>query len=167
MDSQAFNPQARDLSDKSMQILSGYIEWRRMGGSGSAKLLPEAWRKTADAYFPRFLQSSWSTDRFRDFVCALSGLNPRIIDRQEVDAYFNGTNPWGADGGSDWYQRISPGHADVYGSGTPGQMINIDDVPSGHYLLEIMVNPKGTIKEANLSNNKVRLPIYIPPAASF
>jgi hypothetical protein len=167
MDVQAFNPQAKDLSDQRMGLLTGYIEWRRMGGSGSSKLLPEAWRKTADAYFPRFLQSNWSAEQFRDFVCAVSGLNSRTVNRQEINAYFDRTNPRAENNGSDWYQRISPGHADVYGSGTPGQMINIDGVPAGNYLLEITVNPKGTIKEANLSNNRARFPIYIPPATSF
>lgn len=166
-DVQAFNPEAKELADQRMGLLAGYIEWRRMGGAGSAKLLPEAWRKTADAYFSRFLTTGWDTDRFRDFVCALSGLNPRAVHQPSISAYVAGGNPWSEYGGRDWCQRISPGHADVYGSGTPGQMINIDGIPAGNYVLEITVNPKGTIREANLSNNRARFPIYIPPVTSF
>jgi hypothetical protein len=166
-DVQAFNPKAKELADQRMELLAGYIGWRRMGGAGSAKLLPEAWRKTTDAYFSRFLTTGWDTYRFSDFVCALSGLNPRAVHQPSINAYVAGGNPWSESKGRDWCQRISPGYADVYGSGTPGQMINIDGIAAGNYILEITVNPKGTIKEANLSNNRARFPIYIPPVTSF
>jgi hypothetical protein len=168
MDLQTFDPEAGWFSEKRMDLLKFYIEWRRLGGSiGAGRLLPEAWLRTVEAYAVKSVAAGWGSSQFRDFVCALSGLNPRAVNAQEVKAYLNGAARWSQDleDAANWYQYISPGNADVYDSSTPGQMIEIDGVPEGNYLLEIAVSPGGTIREANLSNNRVRIPIYIPPAS--
>lgn len=48
---------------------------------------------------------------------------------------------------------ISVGWADVYAGPTPGQEIDISDVPRGTYCLRTTVDPSGALKERNESNN--------------
>ena len=64
------------------------------------------------------------------------------------------------------YQGIQKGWADVYDEGVPCQWIDVTDVPTGNYILEMEINPEGTIIESNYGNNIVQLPIFIPPACA-
>ena len=53
------------------------------------------------------------------------------------------------------------GWADVYGSGTLCQWVDVTDVPPGDYLLELTVNPHGGIPETDRSNNTTLVPIQL------
>jgi hypothetical protein len=56
---------------------------------------------------------------------------------------------------------LSAGWADIYGVGTPCQWVDITDVPEGDYLLELTVNPEGSVAEADVDNNAVQIPVHI------
>jgi len=60
------------------------------------------------------------------------------------------------------FQGISAGWADVYHNGLDCQWIDITSVPSGHYVLEVVINPAHIIKEHNYDNNKARTSVVIP-----
>jgi hypothetical protein len=50
-------------------------------------------------------------------------------------------------------QGIQSGWADVYAAGLPCQYIDVTDVNPGTYILQLVVNPAGLIKESNTNNN--------------
>lgn len=50
-------------------------------------------------------------------------------------------------------QAISPGCADVYVSGVDCQWIDVTDVSSGSYVLQVEVNPERAVEEKNYKNN--------------
>lgn len=56
---------------------------------------------------------------------------------------------------------ISRGWADVYGTGTLCQWVDVTDVAPGDYLLEVMVNPEGAIAESDQTNNRVLVPVTV------
>jgi hypothetical protein len=58
-------------------------------------------------------------------------------------------------------QGISPGWADVYDRGLPGQSIDITNVPAGTYWLEVEVDPDNHLVEANNDNNTTRIKITL------
>lgn len=60
------------------------------------------------------------------------------------------------------YQGISAGWADVYHRGLDCQWIDITGVPSGRYVLEVVINPAHVIRENNYSNNTARAEVVIP-----
>ncbi|MBX3027643.1 hypothetical protein KF840_22315 [bacterium] len=60
------------------------------------------------------------------------------------------------------YQGISAGWADVYHRGLDCQWIDITGVPSGRYVLEVVINPAHVIRENNYSNNSARTEVVIP-----
>jgi hypothetical protein len=60
------------------------------------------------------------------------------------------------------YQGISAGWADVYHRGLDCQWIDITGVPSGRYILEVVINPAHVIRENNYSNNTARTEVVIP-----
>lgn len=59
-------------------------------------------------------------------------------------------------------QGISAGWADVYGSNLDGQFVDITDIPTGLYVLELEVNPGRTIEEARYDNNAVAVLVPVP-----
>jgi hypothetical protein len=59
-------------------------------------------------------------------------------------------------------QTISAGWADIYGSSTPGQWIDVTDIVPGDYLLRIMVNPSRRYQEADYENNTTVIRVTIP-----
>src|SRR5262249_29587408 len=61
------------------------------------------------------------------------------------------------------FQGIQAGWADVYQAGLPCQYIDVTGVPSGDYLLQMVVNPAGLIAEATTNNNVTIVPVNIPP----
>ena len=60
------------------------------------------------------------------------------------------------------YQGISAGWADVYHRGLDCQWIDITGVPSGRYVLEVVINPAHVIQEGNYSNNAARAQVTVP-----
>jgi len=58
---------------------------------------------------------------------------------------------------------IQAGWADIYDSSLPCQYIDITGVPSGNYLLQLIVNPDGLLPESNMDNNVALVPVTIPP----
>jgi hypothetical protein len=60
------------------------------------------------------------------------------------------------------YQGIQQGWADIYPAGLPCQWIDITGVAPGDYLLQLTVNPYGTIQESDTNNNTVYVPVTIP-----
>src|SRR5262245_13971464 len=58
-------------------------------------------------------------------------------------------------------QGLSPGWADLYDSGLPGQSIDITGIPNGTYWLEMAVDPDDHIAEANETNNEARILINL------
>ncbi len=59
-------------------------------------------------------------------------------------------------------QGISVGWSDVYDPSLPCQFLDVTDIPSGEYRLEVDVNPDRTMTEARYDNNKASLRIKIP-----
>lgn len=59
------------------------------------------------------------------------------------------------------YQGITRGWADDYPDTLPCQWIDITGVPSGTYTLQITVNPSGRYREADRTNNRVRVEVSI------
>lgn len=60
------------------------------------------------------------------------------------------------------FQGISAGWADVYHRGLDCQWIDITGVPSGRYVLEVVINPARVIREHNYSNNVARAEVVVP-----
>jgi len=58
-------------------------------------------------------------------------------------------------------QAISPGCSDIYVAGIDCQWIDVTDVPQGHYILQIEVNPSHLVKERNYENNILQCDVYI------
>lgn len=54
------------------------------------------------------------------------------------------------------------GWADVYGAGTICQWVDVTDVPPGDYVLELTVNPHGTLAETDYENNRTLVPMRLP-----
>jgi hypothetical protein len=59
-------------------------------------------------------------------------------------------------------QGISVGWSDVYDPTLPCQFIDVTDVPSGTYRLEVEVNPDRTITESRYDNNISSIKIKLP-----
>jgi Lysyl oxidase len=59
-------------------------------------------------------------------------------------------------------QGISVGWSDVYDPSLPCQFLDVTDVPSGAYRLEIDVNPDRTITESNYDNNHASIRVKLP-----
>lgn len=57
---------------------------------------------------------------------------------------------------------IGPGWADTYGTRIAGQWLDVTDVPTGTYTLELTVNPLGVFEESNLRNNDLAVTVVIP-----
>jgi hypothetical protein len=62
-----------------------------------------------------------------------------------------------------YIQGLQAGWEDHYWYGLPCQYIDVTDVPAGDYTLCIELNPFGIIEETNYSNNKINIPVTIPP----
>ncbi len=60
------------------------------------------------------------------------------------------------------FQGISAGWADVYHRGLDCQWIDITGVPSGRYVLEVVINPAHVIPEHNYANNTARAEVVVP-----
>lgn len=56
---------------------------------------------------------------------------------------------------------ISVGWADVYDASVPGQYIDVTGLPKGDYILQVEVNPSGTLMESDRSNNVVSVPVKL------
>lgn len=63
------------------------------------------------------------------------------------------------------YQGLSAGWFDTYASRFGCQWVDITDVPSGQYLLEVEANPARLLPEADYENNRSRVAVTIPPPA--
>jgi hypothetical protein len=59
-------------------------------------------------------------------------------------------------------QGISVGWSDVYDPSLPCQFLDVTDVPSGNYRLDVDVNPDRTITEMNYDNNRASIRVKIP-----
>jgi hypothetical protein len=82
-----------------------------------------------------------------------------LIDLWKLPGQGGDRNPTYVDCG---FQGVSAGWADVYHRGLDCQWIDITSVPSGRYVLEVIVNPARTITEHNYSNNTARTEVVIP-----
>jgi hypothetical protein len=60
------------------------------------------------------------------------------------------------------FQGISVGWSDLYDHTIPCQYLDVTDVPSGTYRLEVEVNPDRTMTEARYDNNKATIRIKLP-----
>ncbi|MBI4819888.1 MAG: hypothetical protein HY791_26680 [Deltaproteobacteria bacterium] len=59
-------------------------------------------------------------------------------------------------------QGISMGWKDVYDANDPCQWIDVTDVPSGEYKIEVVVNPDHLIQELSFDNNVASATVTIP-----
>jgi hypothetical protein len=59
------------------------------------------------------------------------------------------------------FQGISAGWADIYHRGLDCQWIDITGVPAGRYVLEVVVNPNGALREIDYSNNVAHAEVQI------
>lgn len=59
-------------------------------------------------------------------------------------------------------QGIQIGWADVYPADLPCQYLDITDVPTGTYWLEVHTNPRRVITETNYENNVARVKVDLP-----
>lgn len=59
-------------------------------------------------------------------------------------------------------QGIQKGWADIYDPTLPCQYLDITDLPSGTYHLEVEVNPEHTITELDYGNNKATVKVDLP-----
>ena len=59
------------------------------------------------------------------------------------------------------HQGISPGCADNYGSSLPCQWVDVTDVPSGTYELQVGINSDHQVPEQDYANNIVQLRIQL------
>ena len=59
-------------------------------------------------------------------------------------------------------QGIQRGWEDIYAPTLPCQYLDITDVPPGHYMLEVEVNPDGALTELDYSNNRAAVPVVLP-----
>jgi hypothetical protein len=57
---------------------------------------------------------------------------------------------------------ISVGWSDVYNLGLFGQWVDITDVPTGSYQLEVEIDPLNLIQEQDETNNIVQADVFIP-----
>jgi hypothetical protein len=60
------------------------------------------------------------------------------------------------------FQGISRGWEDDYSASLPCQWLDVTDVPSGMYRLEVVVNPANKLTELRYDNNRVSIPVKIP-----
>jgi len=58
-------------------------------------------------------------------------------------------------------QALSPGCSDIHDKGIDCQWIDVTDVPSGHYILKIEVNPGHVVKERTYENNILHCDVYV------
>jgi hypothetical protein len=61
-----------------------------------------------------------------------------------------------------YYQGISKGFSDVYDSYLDCQFIDITDVPSGSYRLQVALNTERFLAETDYANNVTEVMVYIP-----
>ena len=57
--------------------------------------------------------------------------------------------------------RLDAGWGDTYGSGLPGQAIDVSGVPDGTYFIEVLANANGRLRERSTSNNLSRRRIVL------
>jgi Ca2+-binding RTX toxin-like protein len=93
-----------------------------------------------------------------DVVAAGDKVSFCLIDVERYDASGPATPQYLSCGQN---QGISPGWADVYTRGLPGQSIEITDVPDGEYWLEVVADPLNHIIEADETNNVTRIKISL------
>jgi hypothetical protein len=60
-------------------------------------------------------------------------------------------------------QGISVGWADTYGSGLPGQRINVTGLPRGRYCLSSVADPKNLLTESDDGDNAAHVPLALRP----
>jgi hypothetical protein len=60
------------------------------------------------------------------------------------------------------YQGLQQGWVDDYPAGVPCQWIDITGVPSGNYLLQLIINPENLVQESNTNNNTLFVAVSIP-----
>jgi hypothetical protein len=59
-------------------------------------------------------------------------------------------------------QGIQAGWSDLYGNALDCQWLDITDVPSGDYFLEVTANPARAFQEETFDNNTTTVPVTIP-----
>ncbi|HWH71219.1 MAG TPA: lysyl oxidase family protein, partial [Candidatus Sulfotelmatobacter sp.] len=64
------------------------------------------------------------------------------------------------------FQGIHRGWSDIYDHTLDGQWVDITGVPNGNYVLELEVNPAGTLQETDYSKNITYVPISIGGTAT-
>jgi hypothetical protein len=101
-------------------------------------------------------------------VLSDGGVGPVVATGDKVSFCLLDVERYGTVGsGSPFYltcgdvQGISPGWADVYDRGLPGQSIDISAVPNGNYWLEVVVDPDNHLIESNEDNNATRIQINL------
>jgi hypothetical protein len=62
---------------------------------------------------------------------------------------------------ADGTQGITVGWADIYNWGLDCQWVDITGVPSGDYLLEVVINPEEQVEEITFDNNVALIPVTI------
>jgi hypothetical protein len=60
-------------------------------------------------------------------------------------------------------QGLSVGWGDTYGSGLPGQRINVSGLPRGRYCLSSVADPKDLLAESDDADNAARVPLTLRP----
>lgn len=76
-----------------------------------------------------------------------------LEDSEQVDGKTLTDSPPLYNGCTPARQGITPGWADIYGTGVPGQDVPILGIPDGDYALVITLNPAGRLRETDRSNN--------------
>lgn len=133
----------KGYADHRLWTPGGYDTWVAMrdlnqpvSAAGNAALLSQA------------LRNKW--------LVASSKLGFCMMDSDPYDATANPTPTYTA---CTVTQGLSPGWADTYNSYLDGQSIQIDQLKSGDYVLELHINPNLVIPEANNTNNSVAIKV--------
>lgn len=58
-------------------------------------------------------------------------------------------------------QGLSPGWSDIYGVGTPGQVINVSNMSSGNYCIVTLIDQNQVVQESDELNNRTGTPVAI------
>lgn len=90
-----------------------------------------------------------------------------LYDYYQYNLSLEGAPPSPQYRGQNQYLGISVGWADLYPDYLPGQYIDVTDVPTGQYWLEVEVDPNGLIVESNDANNLTRVLVDLNAPGDF
>ncbi len=103
--------------------------------------------------------------------CLINVSSSFVMENGQSSTTLPGWNAAGQPStGCGFVQGVHVGKADVYGSGTSGQWLDVTGVPNGQYFLEVTVDGENVMQETNETNNTKTFPFTLnvnPPAGGI